>query len=85
MLPKSDMLQELGRLLAEALTTRNRGGDHARVTRMQGIVDGYMRALLDSGVATNEELLAIVASSRSSVDGPATRVVEADELKTAAA
>jgi hypothetical protein len=34
-------------------------------------VDGYMRALIDTGCATQKELLAVVAEERKEVFGPA--------------
>ncbi len=38
-----------------------------------GYVDGYMRAMLESGQATKHELLELVARERARVSGPATR------------
>ena len=36
-----------------------------------------MKALLDSGVASQQELLTMVAEERAAVDGPAVRVSDA--------
>ena len=68
-------LTELQRLLHEAFVARQKGESHPRLARAQGYVDGYMRALLESGQATQQELLLLVAAERARVSGPATRAV----------
>jgi hypothetical protein len=70
---KSEMLAELKQMLNEALRVQSAGASYAKLAKAQGAVDGYMRALLDSGVATKQELLELVASERARVNGPATR------------
>jgi hypothetical protein len=75
---QSDMLSTLRSLLHEALLLRSAGVPHAKLTRANGAVDGYMRALLDAGVATQSELLAIVAEERSALGGPATGTLPSD-------
>lgn len=82
---KNQMLQELEVLLRDMLDMRYRGGDHARLAHAQGLVDGYMRALMESGMATRDELLAVVREQRAVLDGPATREVHIDEVEHAAA
>ena len=46
------------------------GAGGARLARAHGYVDGYMRAMLDLGVATKSELLAVVAAERERFAGP---------------
>ncbi|MDI1436639.1 MULTISPECIES: hypothetical protein [Polyangium] len=70
---KSEMLAELKQMLNEALRAQSAGASHTKLAKAQGAVDGYMRALLDSGVATKQELLELVAAERARVNGPATR------------
>jgi hypothetical protein len=70
---KAEMMVELRRMLHDMLAAREVGDSHPRLARAQGCVDGYMRALLESGQATKEELLELVALERCSVSGPATR------------
>ncbi|MDI3286384.1 hypothetical protein [Polyangium sp. 15x6] len=70
---KSEMLAELKQMLNEALRAQSAGESYTKLAKAQGAVDGYMRALLDSGVATKQELLELVASERARVNGPATR------------
>jgi hypothetical protein len=82
---KDDALRELRSLLRAALVATAAGGDHARLSRAHGLVDGYLRALLDLGVASRSELLGLVAAERERAGGPATRVVDvsADEIAAA--
>jgi hypothetical protein len=68
----ADMLGTLRGLLREALVLKSAGVPHARLTRANGAVDGYMRALLDAGLAEQSELLALVAEERTALGGPAT-------------
>ena len=48
----------------------------ARLSRAHGYVDGYMRALIETGAATQKELLEVVSAERVTVDGPATSDVK---------
>jgi hypothetical protein len=68
---KADLLRELKSMLNDMLAARSRGVAPHRLARAHGYVDGYMRALIDTGVATQKELLAIVAEERKEVFGPA--------------
>ena len=68
---KADMLNELKVMLYDALLAKTRGVTYPRLARAHGYVDGYMKALLDSGIASNHELLDLVAEARTTVDGPA--------------
>ena len=68
---KADMLNELKVMLYDALLAKTRGVTYPRLARAHGYVDGYMKALLDAGLATNQELLALVSEARTTVDGPA--------------
>jgi hypothetical protein len=82
---KSEMLQELEAMLRDVFVARSTGVSYARMARAHGYVDGYMRAMLESGIATKQELLEIVASQRNSVDGPAVGEMHIDEIESAAA
>jgi hypothetical protein len=68
---KTDMLDELKVMLYDALLAKTRGATYPRLARAHGYVDGYMKALLDAGISTNQELLSLVSQARSTVDGPA--------------
>jgi hypothetical protein len=82
---KAEMLKELETMLHDIFVARTGGMNYARLARAHGYVDGYMRALLDSGLASKQELLQIVAAKRGEVDGPATREIHLDEIESAAA
>jgi hypothetical protein len=68
---KADMLNELKVMLCDALLAKTRGVATPRLARAHGYVDGYMKALIDTGVATNQELLVLVGEARTKIDGPA--------------
>lgn len=71
---KENMMQELTTMLRELFAQRRDGVAISRLARSHGYVDGYMRVMLDAGVATKSELLNVVAAERAKSDGPATRV-----------
>jgi hypothetical protein len=85
MCSKDQMLQELQGLIENMLELRYRGGDHARLAHAQGIVDGYMRALLEGGLATHGELLKLVREQRAVMDGPALGALHLDEIESTVA
>ncbi|MDX2054095.1 MAG: hypothetical protein SFV15_16975 [Polyangiaceae bacterium] len=66
----TDQLRVLETLLTDVLELKEAGGPHARLAHAQGYADGYMRLLMDSKVATQRELLALVATVRSRFYGP---------------
>jgi hypothetical protein len=74
--PKALMLEALRNMLRDVFRLRADGVAYARLSRAHGYVDGYMRALLETGVAEKAELLALVAEERALSDGPATSVVQ---------
>lgn len=82
---KAEMLAELTRLLHDLFTARAEGANYPRLARAHGYVDGYMRALLESGHATKQELLELVAAERSRVSGPATREIAVETASEIAA
>jgi hypothetical protein len=71
------MLEELRNMLHDVFVARARGNSHPRMARAHGYVDGYMRALLDGGIASKKELLQLVAEERQVVSGPATIELQA--------
>jgi hypothetical protein len=86
MRPVADQLEELKRMLHDVFAARAEGANYTRLARAHGYVDGYMRALLESGQASKAELLALVAAERAKVAGPALRSVamdDADEIVAA--
>lgn len=75
-LNKAEMLDNLRTMLRDVFVLRNEGVVYARLARAHGYVDGYMRVLLETGVATKKELLDIVAEERQSAYGPLTGGLE---------
>jgi len=82
---KADILAELRGMLRDVFAAQAAGQVHTRVARAHGYVDGFMRALLDSGIAGKKELLEIVASERERVSGPALRTLADVDPESAAA
>jgi hypothetical protein len=83
---KDEMLNELRTMLRDVFAAQAAGQVHARVARAHGYVDGFMRVLLDTGIAGKHELLELVASERQHVSGPALRTLaQIDDVDTVAA
>jgi hypothetical protein len=82
---KVEVLSELQTMLRDLLAAAAGGGARARIARAHGYVDGYMRALLDLGIAEQGELLQLVAAERERASGPAMRVVDPASNDIAAA
>ena len=81
---KAEMLDSLRVLLREVLALRALGASHPRLSRASGMVDGTMRILLDSGIATQRELLAMCAEERNAAGGPSTGPLPSDPAILAA-
>lgn len=73
---KLEMMSELRKLLRECLLAQVEGGSFTKLARSHGFVDGYMRAMLEGGQATKQELLELVAVERARINGPALRIVD---------
>lgn len=70
-LPKAQMLSALRELMHEMFVAQREGVSNVRFARALGHADGYMRALVDAGLAGQGELLLLVAEERRRVNGPA--------------
>jgi len=81
---KEEMLSAVEGMLKEAFLAKAEGASQPRLARAYGYADGYLKALLDAGLATQKELLAIVADVRTAVSGPATETREASSTEVAA-
>jgi len=69
---KAQVLRDLETMLRDVLTATGSGRSYPRMARAHGYVDGFMRGLLDTGFASKEELLELVARERTHAAGPAT-------------
>lgn len=58
-------LARLRQLLREMFVSREQGVGGLRFSRAHGYVDGFMAALVEEKLATQEELLALVLEERS--------------------
>jgi hypothetical protein len=76
---KTELLENLRGMVRDMLRLRSEGGAYAKLARAHGYVDGYMRVLLETGIADHKALLALIADERRKHGGPATReITEAD-------
>jgi len=80
---KAELLSQLQTMLRDVFSAVAAGTTQSRIARAHGYVDGYMKALLDSGVAEHAELVALVAAERERVSGPAIRTVDARDVVAA--
>jgi hypothetical protein len=82
--PRAELLEILRSLLRESFRLQAEGGQQPRLSQAVGYVDGYVRALVETGVADHATLLAVVRDVRAESRGAATRVLEADHEIAAA-
>ena len=75
---KAELLGDLRTMLGDVFAAKAAGETYSRLARAHGYVDGFMRALLDSGIASKTELLDVVNGERERVSGPAMRIMESD-------
>jgi hypothetical protein len=61
---KQQAITELREILQKSFDAKYTGADMQRHSRVQGLADGYMRALVDLAIAEESELLAIVTDER---------------------
>jgi len=71
-----ELLDNLRGLVRDVLKLRSEGAAYAKISRAHGYIDGYMRVLIETGIADHKALLAIVAEERRHADGPATGELE---------
>jgi hypothetical protein len=76
---KTEMLENLRGMLRDVLRLRSEGVAYARLSRAHGYLDGYMRVLLETGLFSQKELLALISEQRNQHDGPATGIVKGDQ------
>jgi hypothetical protein len=68
-----ELVLEVRKLLRSAIEARYRGDLHAHKVRPQAYADGYMQALSDAGLLAPDELLQLVAETRTELDGEPVR------------
>lgn len=72
---KDRLLSTLRSLLEANIEERRRGTYGNQFAHGQGYADGYMRCLLEAGLVSSAELLALVQEARRYDGGPATAEV----------
>jgi hypothetical protein len=80
---KTELLDNLRGMVRDMLKLRSEGGAYAKLARAHGYVDGYMRVLLESGLADQKTLLALVADERRKFDGAAVAELTESDLADA--
>ena len=75
---KTEMLENLRGMLRDVLRLRTEGVAYGKLSRAHGYLDGYMRVLLETGLFSQKELLALISEERNLHDGPATGIVTED-------
>ena len=75
---KTELLENLRGMVRDMLRLRREGGAYAKLSRAHGYVDGYMRVLLEAGLADQKTLLMLVADERNKFGGPSTRDLSPD-------
>jgi len=59
-----ELMDVLRDLLDDVLRARFDGAAYAKLARAHGYADGYMRALMDAGLADRESLIELVGDQR---------------------
>lgn len=80
---KTELLDNLRGMVRDMMRLRSEGGAYAKLARAHGYVDGYMRVLLETGIADSKTLLGLVADERRKFDGAATAEVTLDATESA--
>jgi hypothetical protein len=78
---KAEAMIELRNMIREVIAQSASGATQPRMARARGVADGYMQALLDLGIASQRQLLDLVASERERAGGPAMRQVDPPALQ----
>jgi hypothetical protein len=79
MASRDEMITDLRTMLRDMFAASASGAGGARLARAHGYVDGYMRAMLDLGLATKSDLLAVVMAERERFAGPALRELDRED------
>ncbi len=64
---KQELLDRVCELVRQVTAARFEGALYAKLARAHGYADGYMRALMDAGLADRDDLLNAVGEARRDV------------------
>jgi hypothetical protein len=73
---KAELHEILRALLRESLRLQEYGANGSKLALAQGYVDGFIRALVESGLSDHKALLEVVREVRGELGGPATGTLE---------
>jgi hypothetical protein len=79
---RHELIVTLRGMLGDAFALHRKGATGARLGRTYGMADGYMRALMDLGLATQKELGVVVLEERTRALGPSTQSLATETLVT---
>jgi hypothetical protein len=82
---RTELFENLRRMLKDVLELRAQGVSYPKLARAHGYLDGYMRALLETGIFDQKELLSVITEQRNAHDGPATRSLTPEAASDATA
>jgi hypothetical protein len=71
-------------LLRDSMRLHAEGAVGARLGQADGYVDGFIRALVESGLSDHATILSLVRDVRREIAGPATGALESDTATLAA-
>lgn len=61
---KQELLSRVCELVRQATQARFEGTQYAKLARVHGYADGYMRALMDAALVEEDELLRLIGEAR---------------------
>jgi hypothetical protein len=82
---RPELISDLRAMLADVFAAKAAGEAYGRLARAHGYVDGYMRALIELGAMTKDELVEIVSSERERSNADVEVVDEPDDMAEVAA
>lgn len=80
----AELYETLRSLLRDAIRLHAEGAPGSRLAQADGYVDGFIRAMVESGLSDHKAILGIVRGVRRELDGPPTATLEADSATLAA-
>lgn len=81
---QAELHDVLKNLLRDSMRLHCEGANGLRLGQADGYVDGFIRALVESGLSDHATILSVIRDTRREFAGPATRTLEPD-AKTLAA
>jgi hypothetical protein len=80
---KQKMLESLRELVQESLRLRQQGSSGSKLSHVLGMIDGSMRVMLDAELASQKDLLSLVAEERARCSGSPIAVLDPPSFQAA--